>query len=887
MVEEKADPNLILRSLKAREGRRGSRLRIFFGMSAGVGKTYAMLKAAHKALGAGEKVVIGAIDTHGRPDTEALLKWLPAIPLKIVDYKNIELLELDIDRIIKEKPDIVLIDELAHHNAPNSRHKKRWQDILEILDAGISVWTAVNVQHVESRKDAVEEITGIRIHETIPDSIFDRANDIELVDVTPQTLLERLKEGKIYLGDQAQAAIDNFFREDHITALREIALRYTASKVDRDLQDLIATKTQNASWKAGERLLVAISHSPNSEKLIRTTRRLADNLNADWLAVRIDDGTPLSEDDYKNLSQNLALVQSLGAEVVTVVDPDRASALERLARQRNVTQIVIGRPTKRWLWDRIRGGTLLDNLVQRVGDLDVYVVRQEQSKAKQPSLWQQLHFESSINDYLNVTGWLVFVTLLGYAFEPYVGYRSVGFLFLLLVLLKGLTKSIGPVSFLAVLAAISWDVLFIPPFGTFHIEKAEDIGMGLSFLFSAMVTGILVSRVRKRQRSLENQDLKIRLLLNISKYLVESHNDKDVFKLVEQSVAMFAPGKIAIAKPYNNNHLSPYYADFDWPKLANDWEVAKWVFHTQKKAGKTTETFSSAKGFYIPLTTGATKLGVMGFYSTNDSFISNVHKDFLLAVAHQISTYLERERLLERSKEILLFEESERLHQTVLNSVSHEIRIPLASIIGFSSTLLDKVQTLDKEALVDLCEEIQNAGQRLNHVVSNLLDMTRISQGRMVLHKDWHDINEIVEKVITDLKKFNPEILFVKANNLPDYFLLKIDYSLIETVIHNIVLNAINYHEQNTSIIINLSVSGNKGIVEVRNEGKKIPENEIDKIFDKFYRVIGSPAGGAGLGLAICQSIVSLHQGEIWAKNNSNGVTLGFSLPYEEILTSE
>ncbi len=462
------DPDALLAAIKRSEAsQHGGRLWIFFGMAAGVGKTYAMLKAAQERLKDGVDVVVGVVETHGRSETDALLAGLPVIARKALEYRGVTLQEMDLDAILARKPSLVLVDELAHTNAPGVRHPKRWHDVAEILDSGIDVYTTVNVQHIESRKESVETITGIAIRESVPDSILERAEQIILIDITPAELLKRLEEGKIYLGERAETALQNFFKEDRLTALREMALRLTAEKVDNELQSLTAGKGSDRAWKPSERLMVAVSHSPYSAELIRATRRLAFGLDAPWIGVNVDTGQPLSEEDRATLARNLALVRELGGEVITTAEADTGAALKRIAHQRSVTQLIIGRPTRRWLRDTVHGGTLLDQLARESGTFDVHVLRTDWGPgAKAPKRWP-FGVEAGIPKYALAAIAVAAIALISWLVAPVLGYRAVGFLFLLTVLSISMFLSLGPVLFAAVVSALIWDFFFIPPLAHF------------------------------------------------------------------------------------------------------------------------------------------------------------------------------------------------------------------------------------------------------------------------------------------------------------------------------------------------------------------------------------------------------------------------------------
>ena len=504
MIEsDRPDPDALLASLKRDEvrARRGS-LKVFFGMCPGVGKTYAMLRSAQQELGEGIDLAVGVVETHGRAETEALLVGLPVIPRKQIIYKNIQLTEMDLEAILARKPRLVLVDEFAHTNAPGSRHPKRYQDVIELLDAGIDVHTTLNVQHIESRADAVRQITGATVHETVPDSVFGLADQIELVDITPEALRERLSEGKVYMDGRAAAAAENFFKDTHLTALRELALRFVAENVDKRLRELRSATALKTVWRSGERLLVAVGPSPSSTQLVRWTRRMAASQGASWIAVSVEGSRTLENDALRRLEQNLALARELGAEIVVTHDDDVADALVRVALQNNATQIVVGKSLRpRWL-DALRGGNLVDRLLHKGGTIDIYVVPAERAAEKPHTWidWRPVEADPA-REYAEVFGTLAALTAASWLLLPRSDYLSVGLFYLLAIIGLSLRVGRGPIFVAGVASALAWDFLFIPPIFTFVIAKLEDRLMFGTFFVVALISGHLTSRIRAQERN--------------------------------------------------------------------------------------------------------------------------------------------------------------------------------------------------------------------------------------------------------------------------------------------------------------------------------------------------------------------------------------------------
>lgn len=875
---DRPDPDALLKAIEREEEQsRGGKLRIFFGMSAGVGKTFAMLNAAHARQNEGWDVVIGTVDTHGRKETLALTHGLPLIPRKKVDYKGAILEEMDLDAILARNPKLVLVDELAHTNMPGSRHHKRYQDVFELLDNGIDVYTTLNVQHLESRKDAVEQISKIVVRETVPDSILERASQIELVDISPSELLKRMKEGKVYLGDRAEAAQQNFFKEGPLTALREIALRITAERVDQELLGFMERAQIQGPWRANERLMVAVSHSPYSERLIRATRRLAYNLEAPWIAVNIDTGKVLNEDDQAQLMKNLNLVRELGGEVITTTEPDVPLALEKVARQKNVTQIVVGRPSRRWLRDYLEGGSLLDRLVRESGDLDVHVIRQDTIKSQIRKKNRMWNIHASYSDYWNVSWIIVIVTMLGVVSNAFVGYKAVGFFFLLAVLGVSLFFSMGPVLFAASSSALIWDYVFIPPRLTFSISQHEDVIMCITYFLTALTTGVLTNRIRFHEALLQGREERSTLLYEVVSDLVTAEKRSDYIQSICERLEKLLDGECAILLK-NSSGLLEVVAPLMHPFLHNDKElaVANWSLHSNKKAGWSTETLSEARALYTPMQGRGGPIGVLAFSPTSRQKLALDRENLLSTVARQMAIALEREMFELQARESEKLQESERLHQTLLDSVSHELRTPLTALIGAANAAVQQVPKSDQAMFAN---EINSASERLNRVIENLLDMTRLSSGVLSLKKQWEDISDVIGVA---LRKLGPhrEHHKIKTDMADSLSLVQIDFRLIEHVLSNLIYNSIIYSPRDTTILIRAWPQGGMMHISVVDEGPGVPEADLGRIFDKFYRAPGTPAGGTGLGLAIAKSIVELHGGRIYAENRKpNGLNVTMAIP--------
>lgn len=867
---QRPNPDELLDIVKSEGVKATAQLRIFFGMSAGVGKTYAMLEAAHEAKEDGIDVVVGVVETHGRRETAELLEGLEIIPRKKINYRGTELQEMDLEAILKRRPKLVIVDELAHTNAPSSLHPKRYQDVLQLLEEGIDVYTAVNVQHIESRKESVEKITGISIRETVPDSLIERANHIELIDITPSGLLKRLREGKVYLEERAERAAQNFFKEAPLSALREIALRLTAEKVDYDLQDYSKLHGSEGPWNTNERLMVAVSHSPYSERLIRATRRYAFNLEAPWMAIHVDTGASLNAIDQAQLSKNLSLARELGGEVVTVPDVDMTEALQRVAKQRNVTQMIIGRPTQRFLRDHLEGGTVLDRLVRQSGEFDVHVIRQEASAPASRRWLPELSNLSTWIQYWYVFWLMVGVTILTNFTSGFLGFRSIGFIYLLAILGFSLVLSLGPVLFAAALSSLLWNFFFIPPKYTFAISSVEDILLCISYFVVAVTTGYLTYRIRKHERIFQEREERTQFLYQITKDIAVGGGKEVYLPKVAEQLSVILKGDCGFILKGAAEKLDFSVISSEFMQLSEkEQAVALWSFENEKAAGWSTDNLPSSRNFYLPMKTSDGAVGLIVFKPKRIKRLGIDHENLLFTVGNQVAIALERELLEEKSKSADRLRESEKLHQALMNSVSHELRTPLTTIIGSASTLSqDKVQE-NPQMRRELSEELVRASHRLNRVIENLLDMTRLNSGMLSLKKDWYDVRELLKLTV---KRLDGDLAGHPVDyNFEDVPLLKIDYRLLEQVFANLVLNAVAYTPEKSPIHMKVYREGDLVVIRIRDEGKGLPPDSLQRVFEKFYRVPGTQAGGTGLGLFIAKSLVEAHSGTIEAQNASAG----------------
>ncbi len=877
-THDRPDPDALLASIhrESSKQRRG-RLRIFFGMAPGVGKTYAMLAAGKQRLAEGIDVVVGVVETHGRSETGAMLAGLPILARRQVDYRGIHLEEFDLDAALARRPALILIDELAHSNVVGSRHPKRYQDVLELLDAGIDVYSTVNVQHLASRADIVSQITGIAVRETVPDSLIEMA-DVDLVDLPPEQLRARLAEGKVYLGDRAAVASDHFFRPGNLTALREMALRVTAERVDQELRDFMRSQQISGPWKAAERLLVAVSPSPFSARLVRWTRRTAAALDASWIVVHVESSRAVSEAEKARVTQNLELARELGAEVITTTGDDVVESLLRVARQNNVTQIVLGKsPGHPWS-DFLRGGSLVDRVVRNCGDIDVYVVRAESgtesgrqrlvSPATRPPLAEYLHATLAVVGI--VTGCLLLRTT--------VGYSAVSLVLLATVLVCGLYFGRGPVLLAAALSAVAWNFLFIPPLYTFHIAEVHDtLTFGLFFVV-ALVVGSLTERLKRSERAERHREERATALYRFIETLATSATLEDAFVAAARHInAVFHADSTVLFEPTGatDEGLVPYPLSLA-AMSDRDRAVAAWAYSNGRAAGRFTDTLGEADAIFLPIKRLKVTFGVLRVAIPKNAALSFSERQLLETFADQLAAVIERDRLAQAVQMTRLSEEADRLRSTLLDCVSHELKTPLAAVAAASEGLAAAPPPSTAQALVD---EIREGVRRLHRVINGLLDMTRLETGIVRPQREWCEIRELVESAIEDetVALRGRDVTVEIPPNLP---LVKVDFSLLSQALGKLLGNSGVHSPVGQPVRVSADVRGGELTLAVTDRGAGLPDGV--PIFEKFTR--GDPAhtGGIGLGLSIARGFVEAHGGSLRAEAASGGgVAFVISLPVE------
>lgn len=859
--DPRPDPDALLAAVQREEqqAQRGT-LKVFLGMAAGVGKTYAMLEAARRAQAGGRQVLVGYLETHGRKETDALAAGLAFLPRLPVVHQAVTLTEMDLDGILARRPQLVLVDELAHTNAPGSRHPKRYQDVLELLAAGLDVYTTLNVQHLESRAGTVREITGATVHETVPDSVLDGA-DIELVDLSPEDLLRRFDEGKVYTPERAAVAQQHFFRTGNLTALREMALRVAAERVGQDLRDYLQTQQIAGPWKTSHRLLVAVSPSPFAGEMVRWTRRLVDSLGCTWIAAYVETSRGLSDEEQGRLSRHLALAKELGAEVRTTTDEDIVRGLLRVARMQNVTQLVVGKPASfppRLAW---QGQRLLRRLVRESGDIDVHVVRAPTgAPAARAPLWRP-PAAGEWRQYAAVFAVVAATTLVNLLLLPMIGYRSVALLSLLPVMALAMVTGQGPVYLAATLSALTWDFLCVPPRYTFYISNFDDAALFALYFVVALAMGQLIARIRAKERMDRRREERATAMYLLTLELADASSWEQLDRVVADNVQRVFRAQALLLRP---DAAGRFTADLPEKELA----TATWAYEHAAPTGRFTDTLPSASAQYLPLGTAAGPLAVLRLAWQQAHPPTLEQRTLLESFVRHIALVLDRQRLRDTEASARLLAESERLSKTLLNSISHELRTPIAAI----QTAVGGMQQNTSNGFLQqaLMGEVKEAAERLDHLVSNILDMTRLESGRVQPRLDWYDVGDLVQVAVRRVEPALGErpLTFSVASGLP---LLKLDFVLLEQALVNLLLNVAVHTPPGTAVQVSAAVA--EGAVElvVADRGPGLPPEALSRIFDKFYRAPGAPPGGTGLGLSIVKGFVEALGGRVHAANRATG----------------
>jgi two-component system sensor histidine kinase KdpD len=894
MNAERPDPDQLLAHVQAEEARaKRGRLRIFFGASAGVGKTYGMLEAARGARSSGKEVVIGYIEPHGRIETERLMEGLERLPTQTVHYRGIQRQEFDLDAALKRRPGILLVDELAHSNlvggAPPPRHPKRWQDIEELLDAGITVWTTVNVQHLESLNDLVAQITGVRQRETVPDRVFDTADDIELIDLPPDDLLARLRAGKVYVADEVTTAVERFFRTPNLMALRELALRRVAARVEAAARALPTHRGR----LAGDRILVAVGPDEQAEQLVRAGKRLADALDAGWTVVYVE--TPallrLSEAERNRRIDLLRLAESLGAETVTLDGPSPAATLVEYAQTRHATRVLVGAPKRRGWRAWLRSSTPTQLINQAQGFDVITIAAADGAERRGISAGIGINGNSAPvrwDRYAWAVGVTALCTAVAFFLDPRFELSNLVMVYLLGVTLAGLRLGRGPSVLTSLLNVAAFDFFFVPPRYTLAIYDAQYLVTFAVMLIIALVIANLMASVRQQTRVAGARERRTALLYGMSRELAATRGLSSLAHVAVNHVAVVFQCKAVILLPDPTGRLQyPRDPRLDVSFRRSDLAVAQWVVDHGHRAGLGSDTLAAAPGLYLPLGDERQRLGVLAVLPENPRRVLLPEQRHLLETfAGQIGIALERARLAEAAEAASLDAERESLRNTLLASISHDLRTPLAVMAGAGSTLAEHGATLDEPTRIALARSIETKAREMSDLVSNVLDLMRFESGQVVLRLDWQSLDDLVGTALQGLEeRLHDHIIELRLPaDLPPVY---VDAKLIVQVFSNLFDNIAKYTPAGTHVCVSAVVDDRFLRVSVEDEGPGLPPGDPARLFDKFQRGDGEGSiVGVGLGLAICQAIVRAHGGEIEAQRRTgSGARFEFTLPATELAT--
>jgi two-component system sensor histidine kinase KdpD len=887
--EQRPSPEALLEEVR-REDSRAGRLKIFVGAAPGVGKTYELLQSAHAKLKAGADVAVGVVETHGRAETEALLQGLEVLPRKRIVYKDQVIDEMDLDALIERHPQIALVDELAHTNAPGSRHPKRYLDVEELLSRGIDVYTAVNIQHIESLNDVVAQITHVRVRETVPDSVFDRADAIELIDLTPDDLIQRLKEGKVYVPKQAERALEHYFSPGNLTALRELALRRTAERVDEQLLTHMQANAIAGPWAAGERVLVCLSEDPRAAGLVRYTKRLADRLHAPWTAVSIETRRSLRLTDAQRdrLADTLRLAEALGGEALTIPGVERriADDVINFAHGNNVTQIIIGK-SMRSRWFEIMRGSVVHDLVRRAGNIGVHVVPGDELRVEPAatSSVQTATRPASFDPKPYLLALMIVATGLAAAelIKPWFGIENVDLVFLTAVVSVAVRYGLWPSLLASIAASLCYNFFFLPPVYAFTITDPTNIAAFFFFMLIAILVSNVAARVRTAAVAATGRVRTTESLYAFSRKLAGTARLDDVLWATAYQTALMLRVRVVLLLPEEGVLIvKAGYPPEDQLDKA-DLAAANWAWSNDRLAGRGSDTLPGAKRLFLPMRTGRRPIGVIGIDDDRTGpLLTPDQRRLLDALVDQGALAIERVLLVEDMDRVKRTMESERLRSALLTSISHDLKTPLASVLGAASAMRDLASGLSDAQKGDLLATVIDESERLNRFIANLLDMTKLESGAIAPNAARHDVGEIVGSTLRRASKIlvRHKVSLELAADLP---MLELDAVLFEQVLFNLLDNAAKYAPADTTICIRSLRDKNHVIVQIIDEGEGIPPVELDSVFDKFYRVQKGDhvRPGTGLGLAISRGFVEAMHGTISAANRTDrsGAVLTIRLP--------
>jgi len=873
--QKRPSPEAMLKLARAEEAadQGQGKLKIFLGYAPGVGKTFAMLEAAWQRRLEDRDVVAAYVESHGRFETDSLLAGLEIVPKAQIEYMGVTLPELDIDAVLARRPQIALVDELAHTNAPGCRHEKRWQDVEELLSVGIDVYTTVNIQHFESLNDIVAQITGVKVRETVPDRLLDEAAEIRLVDIPPDELLQRLQEGKVYIPEQATRAMEKFFKPGNLIALRELSMRKAAARVDEEMRTYMETRAIAGPWPAAERLLVCVSGSPYSERLIRATRRLADEMKAHWHTVYVETpgGSRHIRENRERVWRDLRLAETLGAHVATLTATEVARAVIDYAVKQNVTKIVVGKPAKS-RWREFLRAPLVDQIIRLSGMIDVFVVSLgEPEQAKTAAAPSRSRTAVPWREYGKSLVLVIAATGLCQLVYEFLAPTNLVMIYLLGVVLAATRLGRKPAILTATLSVIAFDFFFVPPRFSFAVTDTEYFLTFFALFVVGVVISTLVSQSRERAETIRGREVQTASLYYLSRDLAAAADVKGILDAIVRNIGESLDARLTVLLA-EGDRLETKAASDGLALATKELAVADWAFRNRQPAGRGTETLISAELLYLPLQTATGALGVLGVRLSDEAdFTSPETRRLLNAFATQATLAIERVQLAKQAEQAQILQAREGLERALLNSISHDLRTPLVSITGALDTLRENVNTLASEARLELLDTAWDEAVRLNRFVGNLLDMTRLEAGALRLKKEPCDLQDLVGCALAALEK-RIGSREIRVALPPDPPLVRLDMALMTQVLVNLLDNALKYAPPHAPIEIAGGAHDGRIFLEVSDRGPGVPDADLKRIFDKFYRIpVPEGAGGTGLGLAICKGVVEAHGGTIRAENRPGG----------------
>jgi two-component system sensor histidine kinase KdpD len=891
-AERRPSPEALLEQA-AREGH--GRLKVFLGAAPGVGKTYEMLSQARQRKLEGLDVVIGVVETHGRIETDQLTKGIEQIPKKRIPYKGRVLAEMDLDAILVRKPKLVLVDELAHTNVEGSRHPKRYLDVEELLAAGIDVYTTLNVQHLESLNDVVARITHVRVNETVPDSVLDRANDVEVVDLTPEDLIQRLKEGKVYLPEAAERAARNYFVPGNLTALRELALRRTAQRVDEQMVTYMRSHAIPGPWEAGERVLVRVNERPGGAALVRYGRRLADRLHASWTVLYVE--TPsaqhFSDVERDRVAEALRVAVRLGGQAITIPSTNVADGVVDYAHANNFTHIVTSTTHRSWWATLMRRSTTFE-IIRRAGGVSVHVVPDQLTRAMKGKPEQRPVSSAALEAALDPKGHLGSVTMVGVALAVglalqylKIGPANIGLVFLTAVFMSAITYGLWPALVAVVVSALAYNFFFLPPLYTFTIADPANVVNVFFFGFVAIVAGNLAARVRAHANLTRDRAAMTENLYLFSRKLAAVYTLDDLLWATSFQIAQMLKLRVMILLPQGDTVVVRGGYPPDDELDAADMAAAKWVWEHASPAGRGADTLPGAQRLFLPMRTGRGMIGVIGLDSDRQGpLLTPDERRLFDALADQAAVAIERVNLAADIDRARLASETERLRAALLTSISHDLRTPLASILGSATSL--RSQTFSKESQDELLGAIEEEAERLNRFIANLLDMTRLESGAIRPRLEAIELGDVIGSALQRAAAVlsQHDVRLEVAHDLP---LVRLDPVLFEQVLFNLLDNAAKYAPAGSTVDIVARMDGDRVRIEIRDEGDGIAAADLERIFDKFYRARAgdSQRAGTGLGLPICRGFVEAMGGTITAANRQDRKGAVFSITLTAVAGQE